>query len=111
MRERISLGSDTQRSRDACPFLNIVSLVILWRGLVLSNNTLKGQLLVNKDNKINKSHISRLIGSTVAVSYSVESAPGSGTRVSTKLSVANCDISEYLTAESTMVSYSYLISP
>ncbi|KAF8353789.1 atg-2 [Pristionchus pacificus] len=48
-----------------------------------------------------KDHI-RLIGSTVSVSYSVESAPNSGTRVSTKLSVANCDISEYLTAEATM---------
>ncbi|GMT07007.1 hypothetical protein PENTCL1PPCAC_29181, partial [Pristionchus entomophagus] len=48
-----------------------------------------------------KDHI-RLIGSTVSVSYSVECAPGNVARVSTKLSVANCDISEYLTAESTM---------
>ncbi|GMT35409.1 hypothetical protein PFISCL1PPCAC_26706 [Pristionchus fissidentatus] len=48
-----------------------------------------------------KDHI-RLLGSTVSVLYSVESTPSSGTRVSTKLSVANCDISEYLTPESTM---------
>ncbi|GMR62154.1 hypothetical protein PMAYCL1PPCAC_32349 [Pristionchus mayeri] len=48
-----------------------------------------------------KDHI-RLIGSTVSATYSVESASGSGSRVSTKLSVANCDISEYLTVESTM---------
>ncbi|KAF8383855.1 hypothetical protein PRIPAC_72997 [Pristionchus pacificus] len=49
-----------------------------------------------------KDHI-RLIGSTTSVSYSIESGPGS--RMSTKLAVANCDISEYLTAASTMVRF------